>query len=45
MPFYFSESTLSLTLVVSNCEKHEKMSLFNQVLREIAMVTMVTLIF
>ena len=38
-------STLSLTIMVSTCEKHEKMSLFNQVLREFAMVTIVTLTF
>ena len=35
----------STYLVLTGCEKHEKMPLFNQVLREIAMVTMVTLIF
>ena len=74
MPFYFTGSTLSLTMMVSkiyfmmrikgdvffstyigylnsthlvmtDCKKHEKISLFNQVLREISMVTMVTLIF
>ena len=35
----------STYLVMTDCEKHEKMSLFNQVLTQIAMVTIVTLIF
>ena len=73
MPFYFSGSTLSLTiltvskiylmmrikgdvsfqrqrisilniayLVMTDCKKQEKMSLFKQVLREIAMVRLET---